>query len=122
MPTLLEIALSLHQANRLAEAESHYRQALAGDAKSAEAEHFLGMLLCQTNRQAQGLQLMHSAVTRAPVASLATEASPLAAVVTALGYQNAVAVLMVMGRYTTHAIIVNALAIASPVPSIFARE
>jgi len=36
-----------------------------------------------------------------------------------LGFENAVAVLMVMGRYTTHAIIVNSLDIAAPVPSIF---
>ena len=41
------------------------------------------------------------------------------AVVDELGHAEAVAVLMVMGRYTTHAIIVNALAIGPPVPSIF---
>jgi alkylhydroperoxidase family enzyme len=40
-------------------------------------------------------------------------------VVDALGYENAVAVMMVMGRYTTHAIIVNSLDIEVPVPSIF---
>jgi hypothetical protein len=40
-------------------------------------------------------------------------------VVDALGYENAVAVMMVMGRYTTHAIIVNSLGIEAPVPSIF---
>lgn len=41
------------------------------------------------------------------------------AVVTVLGHTGAVAVLMVMGRYTTHAIMVNSLGIAAPVPSIF---
>ena len=41
------------------------------------------------------------------------------AVVDAIGYREAVAVLMVMGRYTTHAIIVNSLGIRAPVPSIF---
>ena len=41
------------------------------------------------------------------------------AVVDALGVERAVAVLMVMGRYTTHAIIVNSLNIAAPVSSIF---
>ena len=40
-------------------------------------------------------------------------------VVGVLGYHRAVAVLMVMGRYTTHAIIVNSLDIGAPVPSIF---
>ncbi|MGE3993664.1 carboxymuconolactone decarboxylase family protein [Pseudorhodoplanes sp.] len=41
------------------------------------------------------------------------------AVVEQLGVKRAVAVLFVMGRYTTHAIIVNSLAITAPVPSIF---
>lgn len=40
-------------------------------------------------------------------------------VVAALGVAGAVAVLFVMGRYTTHAIIVNSLGIGAPVPSIF---
>ena len=41
------------------------------------------------------------------------------AVVARLGVARAVAVLFVMGRYTTHAIIVNSLEIKAPVPSIF---
>ncbi len=41
------------------------------------------------------------------------------AVVAVLGHAGAIAVLMVMGRYTTHAIMVNSLGIAAPVPSIF---
>ena len=36
-----------------------------------------------------------------------------------LGHARAVAILMVMGRYTTHAIMVNSLGIKAPVPSIF---
>ena len=40
-------------------------------------------------------------------------------VVATLGVPGAVAVLFVMGRYTTHAIIVNSLGIEAPVPSIF---
>jgi hypothetical protein len=35
------------------------------------------------------------------------------------GQESAVAVLMVIGRYVTHALIVNTLALAPPVPSIF---
>ena len=42
------------------------------------------------------------------------------AVVDALGYADAVAVMMVMARYTTHALLVNCLRIEPPVPSIFA--
>jgi len=41
------------------------------------------------------------------------------AVVDALGHANAVAVMMVMARYTTHALLVNCLQIPAPVPSIF---
>lgn len=41
------------------------------------------------------------------------------AVIDALGHSNAVAVMMLMGRYVVHALIVNTLALASPVPSIF---
>jgi alkylhydroperoxidase family enzyme len=40
-------------------------------------------------------------------------------VVEQLGVAAAVAVMFVMGRYTTHAIIVNSLDIQAPVPSIF---
>ena len=43
----------------------------------------------------------------------------LEAVTAQLGSAGAVAVLMVMGRYTTHAILVNSLGISAPVPSIF---
>jgi alkylhydroperoxidase family enzyme len=41
------------------------------------------------------------------------------AVVDTLGRDDAVAVMMVMARYTTHALLVNCLAIEPPVPSIF---
>ncbi|MFU8816592.1 MAG: carboxymuconolactone decarboxylase family protein [Pseudomonadales bacterium] len=43
-------------------------------------------------------------------------------VVDALGPADAVAVLMVMARYTTHAMLVNCLAIEAPVESIFPRD
>lgn len=43
----------------------------------------------------------------------------LTAVVAAIGHAGAVAVMMVVGRYATHALIVNALALAPPVPSVF---
>jgi hypothetical protein len=41
------------------------------------------------------------------------------AVVDALGYANAIAEMMVMARYTKHALLVNCLRIGPPVPSIF---
>jgi alkylhydroperoxidase family enzyme len=43
----------------------------------------------------------------------------LAQIVDTLGVAGAVAVMMVMGRYTTHALLVNCLDIGPPVPSIF---
>jgi alkylhydroperoxidase family enzyme len=43
----------------------------------------------------------------------------LEAVVAALGAAGAMAVLMLIGRYVTHALIVNALQLTPPVPSIF---
>ncbi|MFN3231099.1 MAG: carboxymuconolactone decarboxylase family protein [Alphaproteobacteria bacterium] len=39
-----------------------------------------------------------------------------------LGPESAVAVLFLIGRYVTHSMIVNALALEPPVPSIFDRE
>ena len=44
----------------------------------------------------------------------------LAAVIEAIGDEQAIALLFLIGRYVTHAIIVNALGLAPPVPSIFA--
>jgi len=41
------------------------------------------------------------------------------AVIDAIGYRQAIAILMLVGRYATHALIVNALELAPPVPSIF---
>ena len=41
----------------------------------------------------------------------------LEAVVSSVGHEQAIAVLMLVGRYLTHALIVNCLALAPPVPS-----
>jgi alkylhydroperoxidase family enzyme len=46
----------------------------------------------------------------------------LEAVIDALGGPAAMAVLLVIGRYVTHSLVVNALALRPPVPSIFARK
>ena len=43
-------------------------------------------------------------------------------VVASIGHEQAIAVLMLIGRYTTHALIVNAIDLAPPVASIFADE
>ncbi len=46
----------------------------------------------------------------------------LEAVIDALGAQRAVALLLVIGRYVTHSLVVNALELRPPVASIFATE
>jgi len=46
----------------------------------------------------------------------------LGAVIDVLGPQRAVAVLLVIGRYVTHSLVVNALELRPPVASIFAPE
>jgi alkylhydroperoxidase family enzyme len=46
----------------------------------------------------------------------------LEAVVDAIGSGPAMAMLFLIGRYVTHSFIVNALALAPPVPSIFAKS
>lgn len=49
-------------------------------------------------------------------------AAALDAVVGALGAEQAVAVLLLIGRYVTHAMIVNTLGLEAPVPSIFTED
>ena len=45
------------------------------------------------------------------------------AAIAAIGAEQAIAVLLFLtGRYVTHALVVNAMALAPPVPSIFAME
>jgi hypothetical protein len=44
------------------------------------------------------------------------------AVVEAIGYQQTIAILILIGRYAAHAMIVNALELAPPVESIFDEE
>jgi alkylhydroperoxidase family enzyme len=46
----------------------------------------------------------------------------LAAVIAAIGEQQSVAVLFLVGRYITHALIVNSLELAPPVQSIFKED
>lgn len=46
-------------------------------------------------------------------------AAELDAVIDAIGPQQAIAVMFLVGRYVTHALIVNGLELAPPVPSIF---
>ena len=51
-------ALQLHQSGRKPEAEALYRQVLARRADHAPALHFLGLLMHQDGRSAEGIALM----------------------------------------------------------------
>jgi len=46
----------------------------------------------------------------------------LEAVIKAIGHDQAIAVLMLIGRYVTHALIVNSLNLAPPVPSLLPQK
>lgn len=73
---------------------------------------------------AEGLTAGERAVQRLIIAAVERRghdvAAELEAAIAAIGADQAIAVLFLIGRYITHAIIVNALALAPPVPSIFA--
>ncbi len=58
----LAAAVSHHQAGRPGQAEQHYRAVLAARPDHAEAFHGLGMALCQTGRQLEGIGLMRQAI------------------------------------------------------------
>ncbi|TJV11356.1 MAG: tetratricopeptide repeat protein, partial [Mesorhizobium sp.] len=62
----MQQALQLHQAGRRQEAEMLYRQVLAQKANHAAAAHFLGLLLHQTGRSAEGLDLLEQSVRLQP--------------------------------------------------------
>lgn len=72
---------------------------------------------------AASLTAEQAAVQRYVLSALASKGkdapAALDALVVALGHEQAVAVMMVMGRYVVHALIVNSLQLAPPVPSIF---
>ena len=58
-------ALQLHRVGRIQEAEALYREVLNAQPNHAGAQHFLGLLLHQTNRRAQGLALIDRSVRSA---------------------------------------------------------
>jgi Flp pilus assembly protein TadD len=62
----LQIGLSHHQAQRVAEAERIYREVLAAVPNQPDALHLLGVLCAQLGRPAEGLPLLQRAVTVAP--------------------------------------------------------
>jgi tetratricopeptide (TPR) repeat protein len=62
----INLALQNHRAGKLADAEAVYRQILAQHPIHAEALHLLGVLVGQTGRHAEALQLIDRAVALEP--------------------------------------------------------
>ena len=65
----LDAALEHHRAGRLSEAEAAYRHLLAGQPNDPSALHLLGMLLHQTARNPEALDLLELSVRLAPHAA-----------------------------------------------------
>jgi predicted O-linked N-acetylglucosamine transferase (SPINDLY family) len=64
IPQLIDAATKLQQAGRLAEAENFCRQILADQPDHPQALHVLAVVLHQTNRNDQALELIQRAVAR----------------------------------------------------------
>jgi Tfp pilus assembly protein PilF len=62
----LDESLTFHRAGDFAQAEAGYRKVLAQAPQATDAIHFLGLLLHQTGRSVQGIDLLKQAVKLAP--------------------------------------------------------
>lgn len=62
----MELALQMHQAGRLAEAEAAYRAVLAHDPDNVDALHFLGVLAYQRNDYREAEALIAQSLARNP--------------------------------------------------------
>ena len=75
--------------------------------------------VCQLSDDERAVQTLTLAVLRRQGHGVSRE---LEAVVSAIGHEQAIAVLMLIGRYVTHALMVNALELKPPVPSPLDRR
>src|SRR4051812_15329026 len=62
----LEIAIRHHQAGRLPEAETIYRQVLAQHSRHPRALHLLGVIACQSGRHEMAAELIGKAIEILP--------------------------------------------------------
>jgi tetratricopeptide (TPR) repeat protein len=58
----IDVALKHHEAGQLAQAESIYRQVLARDSSQTDAMHLLGVLMHQSGKTAEGIELIERAL------------------------------------------------------------
>jgi hypothetical protein len=86
---------------------------------------FIAFLTGRSGGAKSSLAPAEEAVHRLAVAALDRDGrgvtAELSAVVEAIGPAQAMAVLLLIGRYRTHALVVNALELLPPVPSVFAE-
>lgn len=68
--TLFHLALGHHQAGRLTDAESTYRQILALDPNHADANHLLGLIALHAGGAQAALTLVQKAIARNPRAAI----------------------------------------------------
>ncbi|MBN3752827.1 tetratricopeptide repeat protein [Paraburkholderia sp. Tr-20389] len=66
IPSLLNAALTHHQAGRLADAQALYDAILQTEPAQSDALHFSGLLACQTNRADAGIALMRASIAANP--------------------------------------------------------
>jgi protein O-GlcNAc transferase len=66
IPQAFELALSRHQAGRLAEAEALYRQILGAQPNHADALHLLGVIALQAGRHEIAVEWIHKAILLNP--------------------------------------------------------
>ncbi|EDY16422.1 TPR repeat-containing protein [Chthoniobacter flavus Ellin428] len=71
VPEAFALALQLHQAGRLAEAETLYRQILAVEPNHANALHFLGVVAHQVGQQETAIDLIRRAIALDPANAVA---------------------------------------------------
>ncbi|HEY8746486.1 MAG TPA: tetratricopeptide repeat protein, partial [Tepidisphaeraceae bacterium] len=65
-PQLYQLAIRHHLSGQLSEAETIYRQILAGSGQKADAFHLLGVICHQSGRGIEALQYLGQAVDANP--------------------------------------------------------
>lgn len=122
LPDRLVEVIALSAATKLGNAyEKHQHERLS--VRLGYGKAWIAAVEALDPERAGGLEDAERAVQRYTLAALERMghdvAEELGAVIDALGPAQAVAVMMVLGRYAVHALMVNSLALAPPVPSVF---
>lgn len=124
LPDKLTETIALTVATRLGNAYERHQHERLSDKLGFGHDWIKAVLLCAPDT-APHLSDHERKVQKLVIAALATmgqgNQAEFDAVLDAIGHEQAVAVLFTIGRYATHALIVNTLELAPPVPSVFAE-